>query len=67
MAKMDKALRGEVLDSLQHRIKTERSMLHHRLTRQEQLDDEQTLSASRWRRTGKLYEVFQALSYGENE
>jgi hypothetical protein len=67
MAKMDKAQRGEVLDSLQHRIKTERSMLHYRLSRQDQVDDKPAARPSRWRRTGKLFEVFQALSFGEKE
>ncbi len=66
MAKLDKAQRGEVLDSLEHRIKAERSMFHQRLTGQEQVEDGQTLASS-WRRTGRLYQVFQALSYGENE
>jgi len=61
--------REELVDGLQYRIHKERDILNRRLTREEPQVTKKRPSRSRktskTRRTGKLYQVFQALSYDE--
>jgi len=61
--------RDELVDGLQYRIHKERDILNRRLTREEPQVTKKRGSRSRktskTRRTGKLYQVFQALSYDE--
>ncbi len=62
----DKVERGEILSNLEHRIKTERSMLQQRLTPRDETD-ERPVVARRKRTSGRLYQVFQSLAFGDNE
>jgi hypothetical protein len=66
MLSKDKVERGEILGSLERRIKAERSMLHHRLTPREETD-ERPVVARRKRTNGRLYQVFQALVFGDGD
>jgi hypothetical protein len=62
--------REELVDGLQYRIHKEQAILKHRLTpleleRTKTKRSSRSRRASKSRRTGKLYQVFQALSYDE--
>jgi hypothetical protein len=67
MMERDRSQRAEILDGLQHRINTEKAILQHRLTRPEPKKKRATRSRkpAKTRRTGRLYDVFQAL--GEDD
>ena len=61
--------RDELVDGLQYRIHKERDILNRRLAREEpqvtKKRGARSRKPSKTRRTGKLYQVFQALSYDE--
>ena len=61
--------RDELVDGLQYRIHKERDILNRRLAREEpqvtKKRGARSRKTSKTRRTGKLYQVFQALSYDE--
>jgi hypothetical protein len=67
MTERDRSQRAEILEGLQHRIDTEKAILHLRLTRPESEKKRAAWSRqlAKTRRTGRLYETFQAL--GEDE
>jgi phospholipid N-methyltransferase len=68
MMERDRSQREEILEGLQHRINAERAILQLRLTRPEPMKKKRATRSRKpanTRRTGRLYEAFQAL--GEDE
>jgi len=73
MIERDRSQREEILDGLQQRISREKAILHNRLTRPEpEIEPKKkrkkrapSSRARQSRRTGRLYDAFQAL--GEDE
>ena len=68
MMERDRSQREEILDGLLHRVSTERAILQHRLTRPEPKKKQRATRSRKpvkTRRTGRLYEAFQAL--GEDD
>jgi hypothetical protein len=71
MMEGDRSQREEILDGLQQRISREKAILHRRLTLPEPEEEPKrkkrapSSRARRSRRTGRLYETFQAL--GEDD